>query len=132
MTVILSFDSLIFQPVLLIYLTLAVAGAAGWAFSFILIERLWDDPSRRLKRLKSFQQGFEILARSFTFLYLFSIALIFGGLWGAVLAATAFLLLLQSVLTMRNFLLCVFGLSLFVAYAYLLLEIQAMVSAAIF
>lgn len=122
-----TFEAIYTNPIMLSYMLLWITGIFGWVFCYFLIEWRWVKRSTQgLGKAKKFQLGFEIVARAFLFLYLFSSGILIGGYVGMAVLAFSAHLLLQSILNTRNFFLFSFGLSLFVAYLALLVQIKEM------
>ncbi len=109
--------------VITLFLALWVSGTLGWLACYSIIGGYWMKNKKLVKNAKIFQQVFEALARSFLFVYMFSIALVMGGLEGIAVIVLAFILVVQSVLNIRHFLLFSMGLMLLITYLVLLSSI---------
>lgn len=106
--------------VITLFFALWVSGTLGWLACYFIIGGQWMKNKSLVRGAKIFQQVSEALARSFLFVYLFSIAIVMGGLEGVAVIILAFLLVVQSVLNMRHFLLFSTGLMLLITYLALL------------
>lgn len=106
--------------IITLYFALWTSGTIGWLACYSVIEGHWAENKSLVRKVKVFQIGFEALARASLFVYLLFIAVLMGGLEGVVMVILSFLLVLQSVLNMRHFLLCTMGLLLFITYLALL------------
>ncbi len=106
--------------IITLFFALWVSGTLGWLACHSIIGGYWMKDKKLVRNAKTFQLGFETLARSFLFVYMLSLSVLMGGLEGVATVILAFLLAVQSVINMRHFLLSSMGLVLLIVYLVLL------------